>query len=334
MKMSKTTAFIICVLLVLSSLLVNVFAAEKPYEMQSIGQIHFDVYKTDKPPVIDGIVSEDEYGYTLYDYKYGSPGTYWQMDKISANGAYGESAIPEYCVAYMTYDDTYLYVGLVVKDYSHKSYDNWDGDYLEFDFSTNFGDDFMDMSDRTRIANGINGEDGKESEFDNYFSYAAEGSFTGSSDHKYEYKTVRDKANNTTTYELKIDWQSHFGTNGAPAKSYMMYQLGIGDLSIESPDGYKAYIACFRLAADARDQTSGSTDKYGRECIYHVMNFTGEYPPVVVEEVEFAAVEVSGEAVVAVTSAQTGDITAAFTAIIVISFLGTVLIRRKTRSGR
>lgn len=336
--MKKLTAISICIMIILTAVSINISAADKPWELQSVGQIHFDIYKTDTPPVIDGKVSEEEYGYTLYEYSYGSPGVYWQLDGKGDGERYGEAALPAWTKLYMTYDTTWVYVGLETNDKSHISYDNWDGDYLEFDISLNFGDEYTDMSDRSRIALGINGEDGKESEFEEYFYLAAESSSAQGSSN-YEYKVVRDKANSLTTYEFKMDWKTFFGSNGPVPKMYFYAQLGIGDLNIPSLE-YKAYIAVFRLAADVRDPGASTSEFYGRQCILHVANFVDAYPPV--EEVEEVATAGeagelntadTGSAAAPVTSGvpQTGDATALIAFVAIISLAGCVLIKKKVR---
>ncbi|MCL2518212.1 MAG: hypothetical protein FWF15_06575 [Oscillospiraceae bacterium] len=337
--MKKLLAASLFLILVLSVLSTAISAYPNPSNLQAYGQLHLDIYRTDTPIAIDGKNTDEKFAkYLLYEGNTSSPAIYYTSDGFGASPKEGVEALPKWTRFYMTYDDTWLYMAIVTDDPSFKSYDNWDGDYCEWGFAMDFtATDVNDAwGDRSRIAFGINGEDG-EGFSDPYFYLAATYSKAGGGCEdpaNYEVAVVRDEANKITIYENKVRWSEFFGTNGPVDKMFFYMQMGIGDKFIEA-SAYRAYMGTYRFSGSVRDAGSDTSEEFGRATIYHLANFTGQLPPEpVVEEVIDEIEESADVGTPAVTppsggAAQTNDMFVIFGLLAVISLAGVVVFKKK-----
>jgi len=312
--MKKALAILITAALSLTFLCIPV-SALSPQDMREYGQIHFNIYSTSNPPVADGTVNPGEYGEPIAVINQGSPGVYWTGEGYTQEDL--DKILPKDMTLYLTYDDNYLYLAVTLIDENHCTplddppMDVWNGDYVEFDFSSNGNStSFDEMRDRCRLAMGIsnNGVVGFYSAlWQSDMKNTTVGLNENSLDELANWGTItRNEATKLTTYEARIPWEYLTPDGKTPTKAFMYFQAGVGDSRYEDRWDYApgAYLATWRWAAPISSVNSqyALEDEVGGAIVLHLMTFAGAPPAPIVEE---APAEVVTEAPAAETPAPT-----------------------------
>lgn len=286
-------------------------------------QINFNVDMVKTPPVLDGKVIAGEYNKAIENVVYGSTTVNFNDESKDAKlpADVIKDVVPDYMDVYLTYDASYLYAALVVKDDDYNQPYNdgnvWKGDYLEFCFGTNFGDTYDNMYDRLRILAGLKntGESFATVSSAQAGTKIAKGTMAATS-----YAFSRDDKNNLTTYELKFAWADITADGKAPAKSYILFQSGVGTKKYQSYSQYDAYLGPFEWAGLLPADVQKSS---GKRYVFHIANYTGKY-----QETPVAAPKKDG----ATTAApKTFDATIAFAALASAAAAGVALSRKKKK---
>lgn len=340
--MKKLIAIFIVVVLTASLFSIHVSAASV-LDMSAYEQMTFNVYKTTTPPALNGVVNESTYGAALGTWSPGSYGSYSTFVEEFSDADKQKINIQSLTL-YMTYDDAYIYVGVVVHDEFHhtplEGPDVWDGDYVGFDFNgVNFGPTIDDMNDRLRTAIGISNSGG-------ICTYYATNPPSGYVEHETGVDlggdfgfAVRDEANKLTIHQIKYPWADLMPEGKPPEKALINLYYGLGHPDFDGPYG-GGYVGAFRVVAPvplAVAQELGSTADSDPQAVYHLFKFAGDPPPVVEVEVveEFAEAEVApvAAAVTVAPAAKTGDGAISVFAIMIIAAGAFVVSKRviKTR---
>ncbi len=273
-------------------------------ELGDYGQNTYNLYEAETIPVVDGVVSENEYGkpvQVITDVLDPATSYYSIEDTVSA-----EEVLHTSCTTYMTYDDKNLYVAVVVEDPSHSTpnpgTEVWDGDYLELDFMP--ADQTLDLvGNRSRFALGIT-NDGDVTGY-----YAADPDFVTARPYAVNenipagsYNTVTMK-DGVTTYEAALPWADILGSK--PDGSFMNYvQLGVAHADKNDLSAYNAYLGSWRnIYLLTEDDVADIAAQTGYESIdkrtFNVMVMAGKAP-----------VETEAEVVEAVEDTAAADTTA------------------------
>ncbi len=302
-------------------------------ELGDYGQNTYNVYEAETVPVVDGVVSEAEYGKPVQVVTdvFDSAVSYYSLsDSIDAKAALHTSI-----TTYMTYDSKNLYVGVVVEDPSHSTpLDGtgvWDGDYTEIDFMPI--DQALDnVGNRSRYALGISdagsvcGYYASDPDFVTARPYAINEVIPAGS---YNTAVVKD---GVTTYEACLPWTDILGEK--PAESFLNYvQLGVAHKDMNDQSDYEAYLGSWRNiyklsdddVEDIAAQTGIAADALDRRS-FNVMVLAGKAPV----ETEAEVVEaVEDTAAAGTTAPATFDAAILAAAAAIVSMAGYVASKKR-----
>ncbi len=275
-------------------------------ELGDYGQNTYTIYEAETTPVVDGVVSENEYGkpFQVVTDVFDSSISYYSLD----DGIDAKTALHTSITSYMTYDNNNVYIAVVVEDPSHSTplegTGVWDGDYTEIDFMPI--DNALDnVGNRSRYALGISdagnvcGYYASDPDFVTARPYAVNEVIPAGS---YNTAVVKD---GVTTYEACLPWADILGAK--PAESFLNYvQLGVAHKDMNDMSAYEAYLGSWRNiyklsdddAEDIAAQTGIAADSLDRRA-FNIMVLGGKAP-----------VETEAEVVEAVEDTAAADTTA------------------------
>ncbi len=255
-----------------------------PYQMEKYGQKTYYAYEAGEiKPVVDGIVTEAEYGAPIAVYNYGDEGCYWSGEDYDE--ATLKQLIPKDVSLYVTYDNEYFYLGVTCRDDSHYTpnpgTDVWDGDYLEFDILL-FQDSFDMNANKIRYALGTT-NDGDTTGYFAAIPEYCEPLYSVNEeidDPSYNQVSVKD---GLTTYEARISWKELLGMDGDAGQAMFYMQLGCSSEALYEQSEYAAYLGVFRCAAQLTDEQIAEIEAQGitegsYKLAYPIVKFAGPRP--------------------------------------------------------
>lgn len=269
---------------ILSMLAATTVSAELyPYTMEKYGQQTYTAYScvNQTVPVVDGSVTEAEYGKPVAVFNLGDPGCYWSGEEFDDTTL--AELVPDDCTLYLTYDNEYLYLGVTCIDTDHytpgSGTDVWDGDYLEFDILL-YQDDFDYSATKIRYALGM------DNAGDTYGYYALIPDYAKPNyslnevitDPTYN-KVTRN--GNLTAYEARLSWEELLGSSGAPKETMFYMQFGVGSEEYASQSEYNAYLGVFRCAEPLTDAEKAEVEAEGKgttSIAYPILKMEGARP--------------------------------------------------------
>lgn len=231
----KKIIFIATILLCLA-MPITAFAAVTPTSMPN--QKEYTVRATTVPPIIDGVISEGEYGTPIAVYNYGDGLT---RDGDIATPAEMKDLVASDWTMYFTYDNDYLYFACTYIDDDFDSVANtagygiWNGDSLEVDFwkYTNDWNEYK-PTDKVRYILGL-AKDGSY-----WGGWAAVASYTtGDAATREEMVGGKERyavSQNETlfTYEVKFTWQEAAGSDVPVDDLFFYAQLATDSVDYDS----------------------------------------------------------------------------------------------------
>lgn len=281
----------ICTFLILCSFMVISAGAASdvaPDKLSKYGQKTFMIYKVEgNAPKQDGVINANEYGEVVSTM---NPGDDWSH--LSLISGVPNSVATKNSKLYMTYDSTYIYIGVVAEDSSYvASYEGthiWKGDYLEVDIAQ-VPDTFKKQGDKLRFAMASSKSNISNAYFDNIATYAAEqigGIHVTITNEPNDVIGKKVKINikhsgNKTTYEVAMPISVCFKA-GLPQRALFYYQHGIANEGYQhsNPD-YGTYLGVIRLGkqmtAQQKNEISAATGEPVGDIpsqMYTVLEFT------------------------------------------------------------
>ncbi len=231
-------------------------------------QLTFDMAGTTAAPVMDGVVSEGEYGTAMITVRPGDKGTFlsnWSVESNPLSDEAFAALMPEKVTFYLTYDENYLYLAAeVVEDklYSTcaKPEELWGTENMEFDIGVNPWGNYEEYADegwtRTQAMERVTVCVGY-TDFQNgngptpaaliggtcsYTDYNAWESVEGVG-------ASRNEETKLTTYECMMAWERIYGDTAVPEVISLRYQLYIadGDYLYHVAPGYVNTLGTFRF---------------------------------------------------------------------------------------
>ncbi len=300
-------------------------------ELGDYGQNTYSIYEAETTPVVDGIVSENEYGkpFQIITDVFDSAVSYYSL----SDGIDAAAALHTSITSYMTYDDKNLYVAVVVEDPSHSTplegTGVWDGDYTEIDFMPI--DNALDnVGNRTRYALGISDAGNVCGYYASSPDFVTDRPYANDqviSDTTYNTVTVKD---GVTTYEACLPWAHILGEK--PSESFLNYvQLGVAHKDMNDLSDYEAYLGSWRNiyklsdedVEDIAAQTGIAADALDRRS-FNIMILAGKAP-----------VETEAEVVESVEETTTTNAPATFDAVTIaaisaiVSLVGFTVSKKK-----
>lgn len=244
MRRQKSSAFIEAVLLLSTLCFLSPFVyAQKTGEF---GEQLIEARYTSVPPTIDGVVNANEWGRAEFNtVDYVNLGT-------AGNGGPGDSDGPE-DASYtfrILYDDTYLYIGVTVKDdiYVSTNY----GQRLQWDLPVTWENDAVEyFFDGDLSQSTVSARNPAESETGGQWIFGTEADDSpvpfispelyGETDRPYGTGTDDVWYAQTTVDENTADWQQEarfkLSIIGSPsANSQIGFDIAVGDVDTEDPD--------------------------------------------------------------------------------------------------
>ncbi len=247
--MKKALLLMLTVALSITLLVMPVLGANVE-ELSEYGQTTITPHYLETAPIMDGEITEGEYGEAIHTLVYDANDKTQYWTGIAESDDFKlEDVLPEEAVLYMGFDAENLYIAAYVKDENHFSpnegLDVWDGDYLEIDLGFNFGGTVDHMLDRNRIAFGLSGSGtpfGYAATVPSYAKFTVNAELPG-------YSVIRDDDEGTTVYEATLSWNNLTGKDEVPEKGFFMYQFGTAHSQYANLSDYNAYLGAWRYAA-------------------------------------------------------------------------------------
>ena len=290
-KTGKILISCICALLILCSFMAISAGAASDYapdKLSEFGQKTLKVYRVDgNAPKQDGVINANEYGEVLSTLNHGD-----DWSHLSLISGVPNSVATKNSKLYMTYDSTYIYIGVVAEDPNffapYEGLHIWEGDYLEVDI-LKVPDSFSKAKQMDKVCFAM--ASGKNNVTNAYFqtipTYAAEhigGIHTTITNAPMDVIGKRVKINvkhsgNKTTYEVAMPISVCFEA-GLPQRALFYYQHGIANEGYQHTNSQNGTnLGVIRLGKQLTEQqkneiSSATGEEIDYPQMYTVLEFT------------------------------------------------------------